>query len=214
MGHCGFLRNLLRLSFAHKFTQVDVDDLLVGICPGLVAVARSFHSRFILEADIKSKPMCPKNTYTLRISNRGDGIQALVERKTWTMNLPSCLRSKGACMVTVTHASMESQQGATYAALGLDSNIPHQGADTEQGGQNAGSVQRLASFELTGQRVSYLSQPYSFRCMSLPERMEFTRVAVPLQQADELPTPDANVYDGDSEPYYCEVVMTIVFDVY
>jgi hypothetical protein len=117
-------------------------------------------------------------------------------------------------MVTVAHASMESKQGAAYAALGLDSNIPHQGADTEQGGQNAGSVQRLASFELTGQRVSYLSQPYTFRCMSLPERMEFTRVAVPSQQAGELPTPDDNSHGGGSQPYYCEVVMTIVFDEY
>ena len=123
---------------------------------------------------------CLKRTYTLRISNRGEGVQSLVDRKVWTMNLPACLRSKGACKITVAHASMESRAGAAYAVLGLDSNIPHQGADTEQGGQNSGAVHRLASFALDGQRVSYISQPYTFRCLSLPERLEFTRVAAPL----------------------------------
>ena len=124
-------------------------------------------------------------------------------------------------MVTVTHASMESENNALYGTLGLDSNILQQGADTELG-LNSGVVQRLASFttglSTTDSHVAYAS-PHTFRCLSLPERLQFTRVAIEI--ADEAlwphggPTPDAN-HDagGNAYPYYCEVIMTIEFDDY
>ena len=178
--------------------------------------------------------MCPKNTYTLRISNRGAGVQFTksVERTiagvthlvpiTWTMNLPACLRSRGPCMVTVMHASMESENNLLYGALGLDSNIPQQGADTERG-LNSGAVQRLASFTpgmaTAGSHVAYQLTPHTFRCLSLPERLEFTRVSIDTADdtawPDDAPKPDAN-YDAadDAVPYYCEAIMTIEFDSY
>ena len=178
--------------------------------------------------------MCPKNTYTLRISNRGEGVQFTqsVQRTignathlvpiSWTMNLPACLRSKGACMITVAHASMESNNNLLYGALGLDSNIPQQGADTEQG-LNSGAVRRLASFtpgmSTTDSNVAYQATPHTFRCLSLPERLEFTRVSIDTADdtawPDGGPQPDAN-YDGGGVvcPYYCEALMTIEFDSY
>ena len=178
--------------------------------------------------------MCPKNTYTLRISNRGTGVQYTksVERTiagvthlvpiTWTMNLPACLRSKGPCMITVLHASMESENNLLYGALGLDSNIPQQGADTEQG-VSSGAVHRLASFTpgmaTAGSHVAYQLTPHTFRCLSLPERLEFTRVSIDTADdtawPDDAPKPDAN-YDAadDAVPYYCEAIMTIEFDSY
>ena len=124
-------------------------------------------------------------------------------------------------MHTVMHASMESENNLLYGALGLDSNIPQQGADTERG-LNSGAVQRLASFTpgmaTAGAHVAYAT-PHTFRCLSLPERLEFTRVAIDAADdaawPDDGPKPDAN-YDAanDALPYYCEAIMTIEFDSY
>ena len=102
--------------------------------------------------------MCPKNTYTLRISNRGEGVQnTAFGTKTiqvddedvgiqipicWTMNLPACLRSKGPCNITVTYAAMETTEN--YTVLAINSNIPQLGADIEQG-LNSSAATRLAT---------------------------------------------------------------------
>jgi len=138
------------------------------------------------------------------------------------MDLPACLRSKGPCMVTVMHASMESENNLLYGALGLDSNIPQQGADTEQG-VNSGAVHRLASFTpgmaTAGSHVAYQLTPHTFRCLSLPERLEFTRVSIDTADdaawPDDVPKPDANYDAADNAlPYYCEAIMTLEFDSY
>ena len=177
--------------------------------------------------------MCPENSYTLRIPNRGEGVQFTqsVQRVingvthlvpiTWTMNLPAYLRSKGACMITVVHASIESENNSLYGALGLNSNITQQGADTELG-LNSGAVQRLASFtpgmSTADSYVAYAT-PHTFRCLSLPERLQITRVAIDAADAgvwpDGGPKPDANYDSGDDAcPYFCEAIMTIEFDSY
>ena len=124
-------------------------------------------------------------------------------------------------MITVAHASMESENNSLYGTIRLDSNIPQQGADTELG-LNSGVVQRLASFtkclSTADSHVAYAT-PHTFRCLSLPERLQFTRVAIDIADEDSWPDggpkTDAN-YDGGGNacPYYCEVIMTIEFDGY
>jgi hypothetical protein len=185
--------------------------------------------------------MCPKNTYVLRISNRGEGVQnTAFATKTiqvgdedvdiqipisWTMNLPACLRSKGACMVTVTHASMETIEN--YTVLAINANIPQLGADTEQG-LNSSAATRLATLTPNrdkpasdAQEIYRQQAPHTFRCTGLPERLEFTRVCLVESGANSLvgyiPTPNSNPSANPvvaANPYYAEVCMTIEFDSY
>ena len=124
-------------------------------------------------------------------------------------------------MIILVHASMESENNSLYSALGLNSNITQQGADTEAG-LNSGAVQRLATFtpamSTATSYVAYAS-PHTFRCLSLPERLQFTRVAIDTADTavwpDGGPKPDANYDSGDDAcPYYCEAIMTIEFDSY
>ena len=45
-----------------------------------------------------------KSTHYLRISNRGIAINVLVENHSFSVNLPTCLRSLGPCKITVQDA--------------------------------------------------------------------------------------------------------------
>jgi len=185
--------------------------------------------------------MCPKNIYTLRISNRGEGVQytsfgtktitkdgkAFIVHipKTWTMNLPACLRSKGPCTITVTYAAMETTEN--YTCLAINSNIPQSGADTEQGLNSTAST-RLATLGPSRDRPPGDSQdmyrqqsPHTFRCAGLPERLEFTRVALVESGADSIvahiPTPNANPSTTppvSANQYYAEACLSIEFDSY
>jgi hypothetical protein len=71
----------------------------------------------------------------------------------------------------------------------------------------------------TDSNVAYQATPHTFRCLSLPERLEFTRVSIDTTDdtawPDGGPQPDAN-HDGGGNacPYYCEAIMTIEFDSY
>jgi hypothetical protein len=185
--------------------------------------------------------MCPKNTYVLRISNRGEGVQnTAFGTKTiqvdgedvdiqipisWTMNLPACLRSKGPCNVTVTYAAMETIEN--YTVLAINSNIPQLGADTEQG-LNSSAATRLATLTPNrdkpasdAQEIYRQQAPHTFRCTGLPERLEFTRVCLIESGANTLaghiPTPNANPSTNPvvaANSYYAEVCMTVEFDSY
>ena len=185
--------------------------------------------------------MCRKNSYVLRISNRGEGVQNTafgtktiqVEGEdveiqipvSWTMNLPACLRSKGPCNITVTYAAMETIEN--YAVLAINSNIPQLGADTEQG-LNSSAATRLATLTPSRDKVPndvqeiYRQQaPHSFRCTGLPERLRFTRVGLTGSVVNclvgHIPTPNASPRTNPvvaANPYYAEVCMTIEFDSY
>ena len=185
--------------------------------------------------------MCPKDTYVLRISNRGEVVQnTAFGTKTiqvdgedvdiqipisWTMNLPACLRSKAACNIIVTYAAMESSEN--YSVVAINSNIPQLGADTEQG-LNSSAATRLATLSPSRDKPASDAQeiyrqqfPHSVRCLSLPERLEFTRVCLIESGANSLvghiSTPSSNPSTNPiatANPYYAEVIMTIEFDVY
>ena len=185
--------------------------------------------------------MCQKSIYTLRISNRGEGVQnTAFGAKTiqvdgedvgiqipicWTMNLPACLRSKGACNITVTYAAMETIEN--YTVLAINSNIPQLGADTEQG-LNSSAATRLATLTPNrdkpasdAQEIYRQQVPHTFRCTGLPERLEFTRVCLVESGANSLvghiPTPNSNPSTNPvaaANPYYAEAIMTIEFDSY
>ena len=184
--------------------------------------------------------MCPKNTYTLRISNRGEGVQNTAFGTktiqvggedvdiqipiTWTMNLPACLRSKGPCNITVTYAAMETIEN--YPCLAINSNIPQLGANTEQGLNSTAST-RLATLTAPGrkwatndvQEIYRHQAPHTFRCTGLPERLEFTRSCLVESNVNSLvghiPTSNANPSAKPVEtanPYYAEMCMAIEFD--
>ena len=186
--------------------------------------------------------MCPKNTYVLRISNRGEGVQNTafgtkaiqVDGEdvdiqipvSWTMNLPACLCSKGACNITVTYSAMETIEN--YSVLAIVSNIPQLGADTEQG-LNSSAATRLATLSPSRDKPASDAQelyrqqfPHTFRCTGLPERLEFTRVCLVESDANSvvghIPTPNSNPHSTNpitaANPYYAEVLMTIEFDGY
>ena len=142
------------------------------------------------------------------------------------MNLPVCLRSKGACNVTVVYVAMETIEN--YPCLAINSNIPQLGVDTEQG-PNSGASTRLATLTSPGrknptddaQEIYRQQAPHTFRCTDLPERLEFTRVCLVESDVNSLmghiPTPNADPSTNPAEaanPYYAEVCMAIEFDSY
>ena len=144
------------------------------------------------------------------------------------MNLPACLRSKGACNITMTYAAMETIEN--YIVLAMNSNISQLGADTEQG-LNSSAATRLATLSPSRDKAAsdvqeiYRQQaPHTFRCTGLPERLGFTRVCLDGSGVNSLvghiPTPNANPRTlalggvAATNLYYCEVVMTIEFDSY
>lgn len=152
--------------------------------------------------------------HILRLSNRGSHVDGLRDSTTWTQNLPSSLRSKGECTVTVLDAC--ASVAANVFAVAIDSNIPVLGSDVE----TQSTVQRLCTLtqspdaSATADRLLCLNNQHSFRCGGLPERVSITR-SQPVEWPDGGGVAPATLFTPtayDDTANYIEILLEIRFD--
>jgi len=139
--------------------------------------------------------MCNNKVAYLRISNRGAGIATLIANQKFSVNLPANLRSRGACNITVVDGIVAvttiNAVNIMKNELGVLSNIPMNGfnCETPAGTNNFMSMNNQVLFQCdlsafaqldgtTGLVSNQMTNPRSFYCSGLPERIEFERYEV------------------------------------
>ena len=139
--------------------------------------------------------MCNNKVAYLRISNRGAGIDTLVANQKFSVNLPSNLRSRGACNITVVDGvvAITTVAGVNIikSELGVLSNIPMYGfnCETPANTDNYMSINNNVLFQCdlstfaqmdgtAGIVGNQMSNPRTFYCQGLPERIEFERYQI------------------------------------
>ena len=124
-----------------------------------------------------------KSTHYLRFSNRGNAVNVLVANHSFSVNLPSCLRSLGPSKVTVQDAMVNV---ATVNNLDgimevfVTSNLPvTQSMDTETYATNnfdGENYNKLVTFQSDFKQQSFRLRPNAlieFDVSSIPERIQW-----------------------------------------
>jgi hypothetical protein len=120
-----------------------------------------------------------KATHYLRISNRGNAVNTIVENHSFSVNLPSCLRSLGPCKITVQDAmvNLTLENNNEYMEVYVTSNLPiNQSMDTETYTDNnfdGIAYNKLVTFQSDYKQYRNRLRPNSFLefdVSSIPER--------------------------------------------
>ena len=124
-----------------------------------------------------------KSTHYLRISNRGNAVQTIVENSRFSVNLPAALKSLGRSRISVQDALLNFQSQSLITGVMetfITSNIPiNQSIDTETyatGNFEGGAFQKLVTFQSDQADTKNRSRPNAFiqfDCDSIPERIEW-----------------------------------------
>ena len=129
--------------------------------------------------------MCKKNTYSLKVTNRGTNVFESVANITYEVNIPIAFRNNKMSMMTVIDGTIAVKSTTpliyTINELGVETNLPIQGFNTEvQSGFMATNYNTLFDVGLTGFTVGensalYLTNDLTYRCGALPEKLIFSR---------------------------------------
>jgi len=124
-----------------------------------------------------------KVTYYLRLSNRGNAVNTLVTNHSFSVNLPSCLRSLGPSKITVQDALVNltsSNQLQGIMEVYVTSNIPiNQSMDTETYADNnfdGAAYNKLVTFQTDFTQAKFRIRPNAyleFDVSSIPERIQW-----------------------------------------
>jgi len=134
--------------------------------------------------------MCKKETYTLRVSNRGTNVYESALRTTYEVNIPAAMRNGKMCMVSIIQGTIAIKtDNSTFHSineLGIQTNLPIMGFDTEvASGFSCNNFTTLFNVDLTNYHTNNINLPINisnpiegFRCGSLPEKLVFSRYAI------------------------------------
>jgi len=134
--------------------------------------------------------MCKKQTYTLRVSNRGTNVYESALRTTYEINIPTALRNGKMCMISLIQGTIAIKtDNSTFHAineLGVQTNLPIMGFDTEvASGFSCNNFTTLFNVDLTTYHSNNINLPInitnplgSYRCGALPEKLVFSRYAI------------------------------------
>ena len=124
-----------------------------------------------------------KSTHYLRFSNRGNAVNILVPNHSFSVNLPSCLRSLGPSKITVQDAMINVTTLSTneFMEIYLTSNLPiNQSIDTETYSDNnfdGVAYNKLVTFQTDFKQYRNRLRPNSFLefdVSSIPERIQWS----------------------------------------
>ena len=123
-----------------------------------------------------------KSTHYLRFSNRGNAVNVLVANHSFSVNLPSCLRSLGPSKITVQDAmvNVTTQSTNEFMEIYITSNLPiNQSIDTETYADNnfdGVAYNKLVTFQTDFKQYRNRLRPNSFLefdVSSIPERIQW-----------------------------------------
>jgi len=135
-----------------------------------------------------------KESWMLRVSNRGDGVREIVPDTTYEVNLPAQLRGKQVKVELISGLIVVDTQAADFSALrevgvvaslgqlGFDAETPYDSNQYMSGQYTTLFDVNLQSFDIIGApngTVSFnIATKYEFRVGSLPEKITFSRYHV------------------------------------
>ena len=134
--------------------------------------------------------MCKKETYTLRVTNRGTNVYESALRTTYEVNIPSHLRNGKMCMMTLVQGTISIKtDNSTFHninELGVQTNLPIMGFDTEvASGFSCNNFTTLFNVDLTTYHSNNINLPINianplgpYRCGALPEKLVFQRYSI------------------------------------
>lgn len=141
-----------------------------------------------------------KESWMLRVSNRGDGVREIVPDTTYEVNLPSQLRGKqvkvevisGLVVVDVSLPGFTAQREvgvvASMGQLGFDAETPYDSNQYMSGSYTTLFDVNLQSYDVVSGSHSVVSfhtaTKYEFRIGSLPEKITFSRYHVQEAEGD------------------------------
>ena len=120
-----------------------------------------------------------KSTHYLRISNRGNAVNTIVANHSFSVNLPSCLRSLGPCKITVQDAmvNVPLENNNEFMEVFVTCNLPiNQSMDTEtytNGNFDGVTYNKLVTFQADYKQFRNRLRPNAFiefDVSSIPER--------------------------------------------
>ena len=122
-----------------------------------------------------------KSIHYLRISNRGNAVETIVEKSRFSVNLPAALRSLGRSRITIQDAPLNFQSQSLITGVMetfITSNIPiNQSIDTETYSDRnfeGEAFQKLVTFQADQADTKNRSRPNAFiefDCDTIPERI-------------------------------------------
>ena len=135
-----------------------------------------------------------KESWMLRVSNRGDGVREIVPDTTYEVNLPAQFRGKQVKIEVISGLVVVDTQAADFSALrevgvvaslgqlGFDAETPYDSNQYMSGQYTTLFDVNLQSFDIIGApngTVSFnIATKYEFRVGSLPEKITFSRYHV------------------------------------
>tara|TARA_R110000823_G_scaffold58440_4_gene140727 strand:- start:624 stop:1112 length:489 start_codon:yes stop_codon:yes gene_type:complete len=161
--------------------------------------------------------MCKKQTYILKVSNRGTNVYESYLRTTYEVNIPNSMRNGKMSMISVIAGSIAIKtDNTTYHTineLGVQTNLPIMGFDTEvASGFSCQNFTTLFNVDLTSYHTNNINMPINitnsigpFRCGSLPEKLTFQRYATTAGVKELFDT-------GSGNSDYISFTLSIEFD--
>jgi len=161
--------------------------------------------------------MCKKETYTLKVSNRGTNVYETYTRTTYEVNIPNSMRNNKMSMITVIAGTISintnNETFHTINELGVQTNLPIMGFDTEvASGFSCQNFTTLFNVDLTTYHTNNINLPITltspigpFRCGSLPEKLSFQRYATTAGVKELFDT-------GSGNSDYISFTLSIEFD--
>jgi len=161
--------------------------------------------------------MCKKETYILKVSNRGTNVYESYLRTTYEVNIPNSMRNGKMSMISVITGTIAIKtNNATYHSineLGVQTNLPIMGFDTEvQSGFSCQNFTTLFNVDLTTYHTNNINMPANitnsigpFRCGALPEKLTFQRYATTAGVKELFDT-------GSGNSDYISFTLSIEFD--
>tara|TARA_R110000822_G_C15304243_1_gene492220 strand:+ start:858 stop:1346 length:489 start_codon:yes stop_codon:yes gene_type:complete len=161
--------------------------------------------------------MCKKQTYILKVSNRGTNVYESYLRTTYEVNIPNSMRNGKMSMISVIAGSIAIKtDNTTYHTineLGVQTNLPIMGFDTEvASGFSCQNFTTLFNVDLTSYHTNNINMPINitnsigpFRCGALPEKLTFQRYATTAGVKELFDT-------GSGNSDYISFTLSIEFD--
>lgn len=161
--------------------------------------------------------MCKKQTYILKVSNRGTNVYESYLRTTYEVNIPNSMRNGKMSMITVIAGTIsiktDNNTYHTINELGVQTNLPIMGFDTEvQSGFSCQNFTTLFNVDLTTYHTNNINMPVNitnsigpFRCGALPEKLTFQRYATTAGVKELF-----DIGSGNSD--YISFTLSIEFD--
>jgi hypothetical protein len=161
--------------------------------------------------------MCKKQTYILKVSNRGTNVYESYLRTTYEVNIPNSMRNGKMSMISVIAGTIAIKtDNSTYHTineLGVQTNLPIMGFDTEvASGFSCQNFTTLFNVDLTTYHTNNINMPVNitnsigpFRCGALPEKLTFQRYATTAGVKQLFDT-------GSGNSDYISFTLSIEFD--